>query len=822
MFSGVVPQQSGGYSKKPKRIQVKTTKRQYAPVRGSRAGYQTQKLNIFGGTNANGPVTTKRNNIVRPKPPSAAQRSAAHRVGGRKQIVQKRYNNSKQKRASQGRNRVNTGHPYSVQQTISPRNQEPRISPRVSVGQQVKNVKRHSSPKKSPRNNYVDIIQAMKKSPLTERKCKTIGNYEIMKKKLGEGTFGKVKFGRHLATGQPVAIKILERSRIKEDADVRRVGREIMILQRIRHDNIVQLYEVIYTKQQIYLIMEYANGGELFDYIVKHGRVPERKAANFFHQICDGVNYLHSMNVVHRDLKPENILLQELNGEWQVKVVDFGLSNVFDGGVLLKTACGSPCYASPEMIRGEKYYGPKSDIWSLGVILFALVCGFLPFEDENTARLYHKIGHAQFEIPNFVSRSVRDLIRRILCVDLKKRYTIAKIRAHPWMKQADTGAKSTAIPGLTLDMLQQKHPNGDMKAKMIAAQEAKHLNPAVLKIINKVGIDMETIRSDIADNKHNANTATYYLAERLWRLKKSHDRQVNNNNKPGKLNPATAAGGKGKAFKLRQAVNDSGHASPDVARMKDAQQQKIYDDRNPNRIAVPSPSPHSSANPLKADDIRNPATVNGTTESSSATTNTTKTTAPKMKPRNLASKAIPQPPKEAPPPHLEKQAQHQQQQQPLGEQMQNRTVSNNDNKMPPTTNQPQVQPHAEEQQSPFIDEVTGGDKLRIRTKRGVQSRAGMSSKSPDILLKAISKLMKAKHISFLPYRDNGSDFCLKCQVLDRGSPTKQQNIETEFFVEVAQVQNFDDLYALYFERIKGNAWNFKLMYENLLKEVSSA
>ena len=179
----------------------------------------------------------------------------------------------------------------------------------------------------------------------------------MLGKAIGEGTFGKVKLAVHLPTGEKVAVKILEKNRIKEQADVRRVNREIKILKKSAHKNVIQLYEVLDTQNSIYLIMENCEGGEMFQYIVQHSHVPEPQACKFFHQIIDGVEALHKSEVTHRDLKPENLLLKASKNGWLVKIVDFGLSNTHDGGKLLGTACGSPCYAAPEMIAGKKYVG---------------------------------------------------------------------------------------------------------------------------------------------------------------------------------------------------------------------------------------------------------------------------------------------------------------------------------------------------------------------------------------------------------------------------------------------------------------------------------
>ena len=215
-------------------------------------------------------------------------------------------------------------------------------------------------------------------------------------------------------------------------SDVERVAREIHILKLIRHPHIIQLYEIIETPKQLYLIMEYASGGELFDFIVQNQRIKEPEACRFFHQIIAGVEYLHKLGIVHRDLKPENLLLDHRKN---IKIVDFGLSNTYKAGETLKTACGSPCYAAPEMIAGKRYLGSNVDIWSCGVILFAMICGYLPFEDPNTANLYKKILNGEYTIPKFVSAESRDLITNILNTDPEKRFKISDIRKHPWFNQ---------------------------------------------------------------------------------------------------------------------------------------------------------------------------------------------------------------------------------------------------------------------------------------------------------------------------------------------------------------------------------------------------
>nr|XP_010940255.1 serine/threonine protein kinase OSK1 isoform X2 [Elaeis guineensis] len=212
-------------------------------------------------------------------------------------------------------------------------------------------------------------------------------NYKLGKT-LGIGSFGKVKIAEHALTGHKVAIKILNRRKIKSMEMEEKVRREIKILRLFMHPHIIRLYEVIETQTDIYVVMEYVKSGELFDYIVEKGRLQEDEARRFFQQIISGVEYCHRNMVVHRDLKPENLLL---DSKCNVKIADFGLSNVMRDGHFLKTSCGSPNYAAPEVISGKLYAGPEVDVWSCGVILYALLCGTLPFDDENIPNLFKKI-----------------------------------------------------------------------------------------------------------------------------------------------------------------------------------------------------------------------------------------------------------------------------------------------------------------------------------------------------------------------------------------------------------------------------------------------
>ncbi|XP_064476718.1 5'-AMP-activated protein kinase catalytic subunit alpha-2-like isoform X2 [Ornithodoros turicata] len=258
-----------------------------------------------------------------------------------------------------------------------------------------------------------------------------IGHY-ILGETLGVGTFGKVKTARHQLTGHKVAVKILNRQKIKNLDVVGKIRREIQNLKLFRHPHIIKLYQVISTPTDIFMIMEYVCGGELFDYIVKHGKLKESDARRFFQQIISGVDYCHRHMVVHRDLKPENLLLdQNLN----VKIADFGLSNMMMDGEFLRTSCGSPNYAAPEVISGKLYAGPEVDIWSCGVILYALLCGTLPFDDEHVPTLFRKIKSGIFPIPDYLNRSVVSLLIHTLQVDPMKRATMEDIKNHEWFKK---------------------------------------------------------------------------------------------------------------------------------------------------------------------------------------------------------------------------------------------------------------------------------------------------------------------------------------------------------------------------------------------------
>ena len=254
-----------------------------------------------------------------------------------------------------------------------------------------------------------------------------LGQYTVVKT-LGEGSFGKVKLATHQVSGQQVALKIINRKRLVTRDMAGRIEREIQYLQLLRHPHIIKLYTVITTPVEIIMVLEYA-GGELFDYIVSHGRLQEHRARTFFQQIVCAVEYCHRHKIVHRDLKPENLLLDD---HFHVKIADFGLSNIMTDGNFLKTSCGSPNYAAPEVISGKLYAGPEVDVWSCGVILYVLLVGRLPFDDEYIPTLFKKIAAGNYTIPSYLSPGAVSLIKKMLMVNPVHRITIPELRQDPW------------------------------------------------------------------------------------------------------------------------------------------------------------------------------------------------------------------------------------------------------------------------------------------------------------------------------------------------------------------------------------------------------
>ena len=257
------------------------------------------------------------------------------------------------------------------------------------------------------------------------------GNY-LIKNIIGLGTFGKVKLGIYIPTKEKVAIKIIEKSKLENKGDIIRLKRELEIIVKFNHPNLVKVKDILEDKNNYYIIMDYCEGGELFKYVVKKGYLSEKESSFYFYQLINGLEYIHSLGIVHRDLKPENILLTKNH---ILKIIDFGLSNYFKKGNLLNTPCGSPCYASPEMIIRDNYDGTKIDIWCCGIILYIMLSGYFPFNFNNNDDMFNQIIDCDIEYPNYFSNIAVDLLKKIIVPNPKKRINIEQIKNHPFYKK---------------------------------------------------------------------------------------------------------------------------------------------------------------------------------------------------------------------------------------------------------------------------------------------------------------------------------------------------------------------------------------------------
>ncbi|SCV00312.1 LAMI_0G04214g1_1 [Lachancea mirantina] len=267
----------------------------------------------------------------------------------------------------------------------------------------------------------------------------TIGPWKLGKT-LGKGSSGRVRLAKNMETGKLAAVKIVPKTKsARPNTLPYGIEREIIIMKLISHSNVMGLYEVWENRFELFLVLEYVDGGELFDYLVSRGRLPEREAIHYFRQIIEGMAFCHSFNICHRDLKPENLLLDKKNGH--IKIADFGMAALQTSNKLLETSCGSPHYASPEIVMGKTYHGGPSDVWSCGIVLFALLTGHLPFNDDNIKRLLLKVQSGRYKMPQNISPEAKNLISRILIVDPIKRITVDQILAHPLLTKYGSKTK---------------------------------------------------------------------------------------------------------------------------------------------------------------------------------------------------------------------------------------------------------------------------------------------------------------------------------------------------------------------------------------------
>ncbi|XP_023203820.1 MAP/microtubule affinity-regulating kinase 3-like isoform X2 [Xiphophorus maculatus] len=373
-----------------------------------------------------------------------------------------------------------------------------------------------------------------------------VGNYRLLKT-IGKGNFAKVKLARHIPTGREVAIKIIDKTQLNPTS-LQKLLREVRIMKNLNHPNIVKLFEVIETEKTLYLVMEYASGGEVFDYLVAHGRMKEKEARAKFRQIVSAVQYCHQKHIVHRDLKAENLLL---DADMNIKIADFGFSNEFTLGGKLDTFCGSPPYAAPELFQGKKYDGPEVDVWSLGVILYTLVSGSLPFDGQNLKELRERVLRGKYRIPFYMSTDCENLLKRFLVLNPGKRGTLEQIMKDRWINGGDED-----------ELLPYVEPELDIR------------DQNRIDLMVQMGYSREKINDSLSKMKYDDITATYLLL--------------------GRKAAEMDAGG---ASSLLKPHSSSSHSPAHLLSQRSSSKQRRFSDQAAARKTEAEPKPGSNRKP---------------------------------------------------------------------------------------------------------------------------------------------------------------------------------------------------------------------------------
>ncbi|XP_015460070.3 serine/threonine-protein kinase MARK2 isoform X6 [Astyanax mexicanus] len=356
-------------------------------------------------------------------------------------------------------------------------------TPVVAVNEHSSN-QTHTDSKSGGRSN---MSRSRNPQATTSDEQPHIGNYRLLKT-IGKGNFAKVKLARHVLTGKEVAVKIIDKTQLNSSS-LQKLFREVRIMKLLNHPNIVKLFEVIETEKTLYLVMEYASGGEVFDYLVAHGRMKEKEARAKFRQIVSAVQYCHQKCIVHRDLKAENLLL---DADMNIKIADFGFSNEFTLGNKLDTFCGSPPYAAPELFQGKKYDGPEVDVWSLGVILYTLVSGSLPFDGQNLKELRERVLRGKYRIPFYMSTDCENLLKKFLILNPTKRGSLEQqVMKDRWM---NVGYEEEELKPYI-------EPQPDYK------------DPKRTDIMLQMGYSQEEIQDSLVNQKYDEIMATYLLLD---------------------------------------------------------------------------------------------------------------------------------------------------------------------------------------------------------------------------------------------------------------------------------------------------------------------
>ncbi|KAF9100898.1 hypothetical protein BGX29_006154 [Mortierella sp. GBA35] len=393
--------------------------------------------------------------------------------------------------------------------TQQPQQQQPQQQPQHQQQPQQKTSSNH--PRRGPVNRGTK--DSLKTRSLTPKAAfEHVGPY-LLGKTLGKGSSGCVKLARHRKTNEKVAVKIISKASLANKAAVHRgIEREIAIMKLINHPHVIRLYDVYETEKELFLVMEFVAGGELFEYLVNKGRLDEGEALRFFQQIIVGLAFCHKRKICHRDLKPENLLLDD---RMNVKIADFGMASLQKAGRLLETSCGSPHYASPEVVTGLKYDGSSSDIWSCGIILYALLTGHLPFDDENIRQLLSKVKAGKFYMPTDISPGARDLISRMLTINPKRRITMQGVMMHPWFRMVNPDRNTLGEPAEDPEsgrplLAEELDAEIILHMRWLFAPGPSHSDPEAKEIFDEEAL-LREIEEKMTNNEENMEKLFYRL-----------------------------------------------------------------------------------------------------------------------------------------------------------------------------------------------------------------------------------------------------------------------------------------------------------------------
>ena len=321
-----------------------------------------------------------------------------------------------------------------------------------------------------------------------------IGDYYVLES-IGSGSYGKVKLAEHKDTGQKVAIKIVKKNAIENRPDMAiKIQREISLMRLLDHPHLMKLIDVCESPRHLYIILEFAAHGELFDFLVDRGSLSVELAIKLFRQIIYGLEFLHAHSICHRDIKPENILLDEHDN---IKIADFGFARWMKDNTAV-TACGSPHYTAPEIIIGLPYDGRASDIWSCGVVFYTLMCGRLPFDEPTVRKLLSRVKSGKFTMPELPDE-IKDLIQRMLTVDPAKRITLAEIKQHPAFRIGLAPLYICPTPQPIPDEL----PPVDMEK----------LPPIALNVLRQLGFSDNELKEELASPAHTVAKEFCFMME---------------------------------------------------------------------------------------------------------------------------------------------------------------------------------------------------------------------------------------------------------------------------------------------------------------------